>query len=205
MEVLTGTTLVPYGTAYEGNLYPGRFKTRASKAPIGVPEQVRPVIEAWQQVCPDPSPEALMFPTFGRGTRKGQAVPRWSKNFLTGRIRPIARQLGIPDRLVTFQVMRRTLGTQLQHHGTLKDAQGALRHASIQTTGDVYMQAIEGSVLQALNSRTSEILSDWKPTLVSGDQPINEDSAAPKRRRVNLARGLDQNGPSSILKGGLSA
>ena len=146
-----------------------------------------------------------MFPTFGRGTRKGQAVPRWSKNFLTGRIRPIARQLGIPDRLVTFQVMRRTLGTQLQRHGTLKDAQGALRHASIQTTGDVYMQEIEGSVLQALNSRTSEILSDWKPTLVSGIQPIDGESAAPKRRNVNLARGLDQNGPSEILKESVSA
>lgn len=114
-----------------------------------------------------------MFPTFGRGTRKGQAVPRWSKNFLTGRIRPIARQLGIPDRLVTFQVMR-----HLQRHGTLKDAQGTLRHASIQTTGDVCMQEIEGSVLQALNSRTSEILSDWKPTLVPGSQPINGGSAA---------------------------
>jgi hypothetical protein len=25
-----------------------------------------------------------MFPTFGRGTRKGQAVPRWGKNFLDG-------------------------------------------------------------------------------------------------------------------------
>ena len=58
---------------------------------------------------------------------------------------------------LTFQVMRRTLGTHLQRHGTLKDAQGALRHASIQTTGDVYMQEIEDSVLQALNSRTSEI------------------------------------------------
>ena len=62
------------------------------------------------------------------------------------------------------------------------------------------MQAIEGSVLQALNSRTSEILSDWKPTLVPGSQPINGGSAAPKRRNVNLANGLDQNGPSEILK-----
>jgi hypothetical protein len=67
------------------------------------------------------------------------------------------------------------------------------------------MQAIEGSVLQALNSRTSEILSDWKPTLVSGGQPIKGESAAPKRRNVNLARGLTQNGPSSILKEGISA
>ena len=55
-----------------------------------------------------------MFPTFGRGERKGQAVPRWGKNFLKWRIRPIARKLGIPDRLVTFQVMRRTLGTDMQ-------------------------------------------------------------------------------------------
>jgi len=129
-----------------------------------------------------------MFPTFRRGVRKREVVPRWGKNFLAGRIRPIARQLGIPDRLVTFQVMRRTLGTHLLHHGTLKDAQGALRHASIQTTGDVYMQAIEGSALKALNSRTSAILSGWKPTLVSGDQTINGESVAPKRRCANLAR-----------------
>ncbi len=31
-----------------------------------------------------------MFPTFGRGERKGQSVPRWGKNFLRWRIRPIA-------------------------------------------------------------------------------------------------------------------
>jgi integrase len=181
------------------------MKTRQSKAPIPVPDQVRPVIEAWRAVCSDVSPDALMFPTFGRGKRKGQAVPRWAKNFLRWRISPIAQKLGIPDRLITFQVMRRTLGTDMQKHGTLKDTQSMLRHASIQTTGDVYMQAIEGSVLQALNSRTSEILSDWKPTHVSGEQPINGESAAPKRRSLNLARGLDQNGPRKILKESVSA
>jgi integrase len=62
------------------------------------------------------------------------------------------------DRLVTFQVMRRTLGTDLQKHGSLKDAQGALRHASIKTTGDVYVQTIEESVLNAMNSRTMVFL-----------------------------------------------
>jgi hypothetical protein len=34
--------------------------------------------------------------------------------------------------------------------------QGMLRYASIKTTGDVYVQAIEQSVLAAVNSRTSE-------------------------------------------------
>ena len=86
-------------------------------------------------------------------------MPRWGKNFLRWRIRPVAKKLGIPDRLLTFQVMRRTLGTDLQKHGSLKDAQRALRHASIKTTGDVYVQTIEESVLNAMNSRTMEILA----------------------------------------------
>lgn len=76
-------------------------------------------------------------------------MPRWRKNFLCWRVRPIAKQLEIPERLITFQVMRRTRGTNLQHHGTLKDAQGALRHASIKTTGDVDVQTIETGVLNA--------------------------------------------------------
>ena len=110
-----------------------------------------------------------MFPTFGRGKRKGQAVPRWGKNFLRWRIRPIGKKLGIPERLVTFQVMRRTLGTDLQKHGSLKDAQRALRHASIKTTGDVYVQTIEESVLNAMNSRTMGLLAGWEhPALIDG-------------------------------------
>jgi len=157
----TGDALMPHGTAYEGKFYKGRLKTKASKAPIPVPEPVRPVIEAWRRICNDSSPEALMFPTFGRGDRKGQAVPRDGKNFLRCRIRPVSRKLGIPDRLVTFQVMRRTMGTDMQHHGTLKDTQGALRHASIKTTGDVYVQILDESVARAVSSRTAAVLGDW--------------------------------------------
>ena len=50
----------------------------------------------------------------------------------------------------------------MQQHGTLKDTQGMLRHASIRTTGDVYVQTIKESVLAAVNSRTSAVLGDWK-------------------------------------------
>lgn len=84
----TGESFKFQGTAYNGQLYEGRLKTEASRKPIPVAKQVRPVIEAWRKVCPDPSPEALMFSTFGRGKRKGQAVPLWGKNFLCCRIRP---------------------------------------------------------------------------------------------------------------------
>ena len=57
--------------------------------------------------------------------------------------------------------MRRTLGTDMQKHGTMKDTQSMLRHASIQTTGDVYVQTIEQSVLDAVNSRTAAVLRGW--------------------------------------------
>jgi integrase len=194
----TGAALVPYGTAYDGQFYPGRFKTHSSRAPIGVPEQVRPIIKAWQRACADPSPEALMFPTFGRGERIGQAVPRCARNFLKWRVRPIARKLGIPDRLVTFQVMRRTLGTDLQEHGTLKDAQGALRHASIQTTGDIYMQTIEASVLNAMNSRTTQVLAGWEHPVTTGCRIGVQHNLVPKARKLasGVAQQLDQVGPS---------
>ena len=196
VEVLDGDDA---GSARNG--IRGAFLSRSTQksvepAPIGVPEQVRPIIEAWKKLSPDSSPDALMFPTFGRGERKGQAVPRWGKNFLKWRVRPIARKLQIPETLITFQVMRRTLGTNLQHHGTLKDAQGALRHASIRTTGDVYVQTIETSVLNAMNSRTQEILADWKPAILDG-KVTAIDGATPTRRNVKVEAQLDQVGPST--------
>ena len=194
----TGNELIPHGTAFEGQFYPGRLKSRSSQAPISVPAQVRPIIHAWKRVCADPSPEALMFPTFGRGERKGQAVPRWGKNFLRWRVRPIARRLGITDRLVTFQVMRRTLGTDLQKHGSLKDAQGALRHASIKTTGDVYVQTIEESVLNAMNSRTMGILAGWEhPALTGGLVTVVEANRTKEEQEFEgVGSQLDQVGPS---------
>ena len=104
-------------------------------------------------------------PTFGRAERTKQKVPRRAKNFLKWRIYPIADKLKIPRKLVTFQVMRRTLGTDLQKHGTMKDAQGALRHASIKTTADVYVQEIPESVRAAINSRTRAILAKQRQAL----------------------------------------
>jgi hypothetical protein len=127
-----GDRLIIHSTAYEGQLYSGKLKTDDSRDAIPIPEGIRPVIEARRDQCEDTSPEALMFPTTGR---KGEKVPRQAKNFLKWRIHPIAAKLGIPRKLINFQVMRRTLRTDLQQHGTMKDAQRILRHASIRDNG----------------------------------------------------------------------
>lgn len=76
---------------------------------------------------------------------------------------PHADKLGIPRQLITFQVMRLTVGTDLQKHGTMKDARQILPRANIQTRGNVYMQKIPTSVMDAINSRTRAILASRKP------------------------------------------
>jgi integrase len=100
-------------------------------------------------------------------------VPRQGRNFLKWKIHPIADKLGIPRKLVTFQVMRRTLGTDMQGHGTMKDAQQILRHASIKTTAEIYMQEIQASVRSAINSRTREIFSQRTKELRQLENPVS--------------------------------
>lgn len=58
------------------------------------------------------------------------------------------------------------------------------------------MQTIEASVLNAMNSRTMEILADWKPTILDGKVTAIS-GAAPKRRSVKVDTQLDQLGPST--------
>jgi hypothetical protein len=68
-----GDRLTIETTAYEGHLY-SRVKTDDSRSAVAVPQDIRQIMEAWKGQCPDTSPEALMFPTFGRGERTGQKV-----------------------------------------------------------------------------------------------------------------------------------
>jgi hypothetical protein len=71
-------------------------------------------------------------------------------------------KIGIPRNLCTFQVFRRTLGTDLQKHGTMKDAQAILRNKHIKTTAEVYMDHIPDSVRKAIEARTEAIFKSRK-------------------------------------------
>jgi integrase len=144
-------------TAFEGRMQANKVKTSDSRALVPIPDLVRPYIENWRCVCEDTAPDALMFATKGKGARKGEQVPFESTNFMERRIYPVADKLKIPRRLVKFQVLRRTVCTDMQFHGTLKDAQTALRHQSSRTTSDIYMQPVPKSVTAALNARTKAV------------------------------------------------
>lgn len=51
---------------------------------------------------------------------------------------------------ITHQAFRRTCATYMQKHGTVKDVQSHLRHASPAMTVGVYMQEIPDSVRSAV-------------------------------------------------------
>jgi integrase len=155
---------IVYDTAYEGQLYEGKVKTEDSRARIPIPRRIRPYIESWRQVCSDTSPDALMFPTKGHLKNAGKMVPFRAKNFFKWKVWPIADKLGIDRSLCTFQVLRRTLGTDLQTHGTMKDAQAILRHKQIKTTAEIYMDHIPESVRKAIDSRTDAVFAKRSKT-----------------------------------------
>ena len=46
----------------------------------------------------------------------------------------------------------------MQKHGSMKDVQAHLRHASITTTGNSYVREIPETVRAAVNATTNEIL-----------------------------------------------
>jgi hypothetical protein len=90
--------------------------------------------------------------------------------------------------------MRQTPGTDLQEHGTLKDAQRALHHASIRTTGDDYIQTIESSVLHTMNSRTMQILAGWEHPAITGMDELNQTQL--EGLASGVLKQLDRLGPS---------
>jgi hypothetical protein len=67
------------------------------------------------------------------------------------------------------------------------------------------MQAIDKSVLNAMNSRTVQILTDWEPTILSGTDVTPLDPGIPKRRSLRVVKQLTQLGPSEEEREAVSA
>jgi integrase len=128
----SGDSLLIQNIAWEGKLYEVKTKTQKSHAPVYVPVEIRQLIDVWKRQANPQSEDDLMFPS-----RAGTLLS--ARNFFQRRIYPVARSLGINPHLVTFQVLRRSCATRNQRHGSMKDVQSHLRHARIETTGNVYM------------------------------------------------------------------
>ena len=127
-----------------------------------------------------------MFPTSGHRRNKGKAVPFRAQNFFKWKVWPITDKLGIPRNLCTFQVFRRTLGTDLQQHGTMKDAQAIMRHKHIKTTAEVYMDQIPDSVRKAIDARTDAIFSLRKMTTKTKSSGVLHNLARQRKSKASV-------------------
>jgi hypothetical protein len=86
--------------------------------------------------------------------------------------------------------MRRTLATDLQEFGSLKDAQTALRHKNPGTTAGVYIEPIDRRVASTLEARTHAVLSS--PRLEEAkhgrQEPVAAAAAQPQSELLSIAK-----------------
>jgi integrase len=137
-------------TAWQGDLMEWNVKRHSSFRRIWLGAHVQKMFEQWKATAPDTSDSALIFR--GRGGR-----PMWPGVWLQKHVQRIAKSLGIQVP-VTFQTLRRSCATRNQKHGSLKDVQAHLGHASIETTGNVYMQEISETVQRMVDLDEMDVL-----------------------------------------------
>lgn len=136
----------PGALQIDERIWQGRLsspKTRRSASYVALPEGLDKAITDWKKQCGEVDLRDWMFPgENGRSLTAG--------TWLRENLKPLAKGCNVA--FVNFQVLRRTFATLIQKHGSVKDAQAQLRHASPNLTVGVYMQAIPESVKEAVNS-----------------------------------------------------
>lgn len=112
----------------------GPAKTDGSNAPIAISADIVEDLKEWHKWCTNPEPNGWIFST----ERKAHINPTfWRKKVLI----PAGEKIGIVK--LDFRMFRRAFATEGHEHGmTDKNIQGQMRHASPNTSRDIYMQTI---------------------------------------------------------------
>jgi len=160
-------------TAYMGKIRPWG-KTRRSLGVIHIPKKLTADLRRWKQECPDPAPEAFIFPN-----KDGDLMD--TGNYRKRVLHKLAAELELPK--LTFQVIRRTIATLAQKKGTVKDVQGVLRHSRTATTTDVYMQEIPKSVQATVDAINAELRKSSKSVRKARANVVREGLIASQFRR----------------------
>lgn len=144
-----GLCFRPTDTVWNGLVQPRKLKRKSAKGPVAIPAGLRSEIEKWRRICPNPAPDAFIFPNT-------EGNPMDPSNFIDRLIRPAAERakISVP---ATFQVMRRTTATKQQAHGGVKSVQGQLRHSTVQTTFDLYAQKVDSDQQDMVDSDWQEV------------------------------------------------
>jgi integrase len=124
-------TLTVSQTAYRGQLR-DYGKTKKSLRTVHVPEGLANELCLWRQECPNPAPEAFIFPNARKRHGAGRNGFIRTDNYRARVLKPLAQELGLPK--LNFQVLRRTIATLAQTKGGVKDVQEILGHSKSDAT-----------------------------------------------------------------------
>jgi integrase len=150
-------------TVYRGELRP-YGKTSGSLTKVYLPDGLATELRAWKEDSGNVSPDDFIFPNADGGFLL-------VTNYRNRVLKPIAEQLGIEK--LNFQILRRTMATQAQNMGSVKDIQAHLRHARPDTTANEYMQALPASVQQMVGSMYLMLMKGEEKNLRIVDLPQN--------------------------------
>ena len=122
----------------------GPAKTDGSIAPVAISEDIALELTEWKRWCPNPAPDAWIFSS----ERKTHINPsHWRKTALI----PAGNKVGIVK--LNYQMFRRGFATEAHDQGASdKSIQGQLRHASVNTSRNNYMQTIPASQREAVQN-----------------------------------------------------
>jgi integrase len=185
-------TLTVFQTAFRGKLR-DHGKTKMSLRTVHLPGGLVNDLWRWKQQCPNPSPEAYIFPNSRKRNGAKQNGFIRTDNYRARVLKPFAKQLGLPK--LNFQVLRRTIATLAQTIGTVKDVQAILGHSKPDMTANVYMQPIEATVKRTLESIYVQ--------LTAGPKSVGSMKKSKNLVRFGTVGVLD--GPQVIVPQGLGA
>jgi integrase len=145
-------------TVYRRQLRPFG-KTPGSMTKAHLPEGLAAELRQWKEERKRENPKSVAPETFIFPNADGGFMD--ASNYRFRVLKPLADKLGIPK--LNFQILRRTMATQAQRMGSVKDIQAHLRHSRPDTTAYEYMQELPegvqqmvGSVYQMLTSGSEE-------------------------------------------------
>lgn len=156
-------TLSIIETVYRSKLRP-YGKTPGSLTKVHLPEGLADELRLWKSECGDVSSDDFIFPNADGGMLD-------PSNYRFRVLKPLADALGI-ERL-NFQILRRTMATQAQNMGSVKDIQAHLRHSRPDTTANEYMQALPASVQRMVGSVYSMLTKGEEEKQSFADLPQN--------------------------------
>jgi integrase len=160
-------------TVYKGEIRP-YGKTDRSLTDVHLPVGLAEELRLWKQENAKMSPSKVASAAFIFPNTRGGFMD--TGNYRNRVLNPLAEQLGFPK--LNFQVMRRTMATQAQSMGSVKDIQAHLRHAKADTTANEYMQELPESVKQMVGLVYTMLMKGGEVQQLSGDLLPNATKAA---------------------------